>query len=264
MLIGRNITKQYIKQLFFIADKIRLSNIRVTKDNLLFKKSPLLFETALYNLENDITINTKLSIVKNGVSFPDTTKKTEIPEIHNDGECPETLIQSLADLYTICKSFPTKDNLKILFIGDIKYSRAVHSLLNILKLYPRNKIFFLPYYNKSPDYKLLFDTAYNHNQHTEDLIIDSEELYYNEYDIYYFTSMQEGGSYENAKSNFTIDKQFINNIKKKNAIIIHSFPTSKDKNLNIYTDIHYKNVQYMNYGIDIRRALIIDILNFSK
>lgn len=264
MLFGRNITKQYIKQLFFIADNVRLSNVRVTKDILSLKKPPLLFETALYDLENDRTINTKLSILKNGGLLPDITKKTEIPEIHDERECLEPLNQSLADLYTIYKSFPSINNLKMLFIGDIKYSRAVHSLLNILKLYPQNKIFFLPYYNKSPDYELLFDTAYNHNQYTEDLIIDSEELYYNEYDIYYCTSMREGGSYENAKSDFTIDKQFINNIKKKNAIIIHSFPTSKDKNLNIYTDIHYKNVQYMNYGIDIRRALIIDILNFSE
>jgi aspartate carbamoyltransferase len=56
-----------------------------------------------------------------------------------DGEHPT---QALLDLYTIKQEVGRTSNLNIMMVGDLKYSRTVHSLIHLLSLYKSNKFIF--------------------------------------------------------------------------------------------------------------------------
>ena len=60
-----------------------------------------------------------------------------------DGEHPT---QALLDIYTIYKHFKTIEKLKYTFVGDLKYSRTIHSLIKVLCLYSNISVFLI-----SPD-----------------------------------------------------------------------------------------------------------------
>ena len=236
---------------------------------------------------NVITFNKEVSSIKKGESFHDTIKTlslygdamvirhpdkgaveeaskiSDIPVINGgdgDGEHPT---QALLDLYTIYKSFPTIENLKILFIGDIKHSRTVNSLLDILKVYPRNKIFFLPYYDREPDYELQYNTSNNHTQYIEDLLVREEDICYEDYDVFYCTRMQKERSEGKSKVDFIIDNKKVE-LMHENAIIMHPLPRNEEISVEVDKSKKSKYFQQMEYGIDIRMALLLEIFNVVK
>src|SRR6185312_3838976 len=47
--------------------------------------------------------------------------------------------QALLDAYTIKREKGRLQNLNVMMVGDLKYSRTIHSLLHLLSLYPDNK-----------------------------------------------------------------------------------------------------------------------------
>jgi carbamoyl-phosphate synthase/aspartate carbamoyltransferase len=291
MLSIKNLTKHRIDKLFTLAEHVRLGKQNSLSGKILVNvffepstRTSLSFESAMYRLGgNVITFNKEVSSIKKGESFHDTIKTlslygdamvirhpdkgaveeaskiSDIPVINGgdgDGEHPT---QALLDLYTIYKSFPTIENLKILFIGDIKHSRTVNSLLEILKIYPRNKIYFLPYYNREPDYTIQWNTANNHLQYVEDLIVRKEDIYYDEYDVFYCTRMQKERSVENAKVDFIMDNKKVD-LMHENALIMHPLPRNKEISVEVDKSKKSKYFQQMEYGINIRMALLLEIL----
>lgn len=295
MLSVKNLTRHRIDKLFKLADHVRVSNQNSLSGKILVNaffepstRTSLSFESAMYRLGgNVITFNKEVSSIKKGESFHDTIKTlslygdamvirhpdkgaveeaskiSDIPVINGgdgDGEHPT---QALLDLYTIYKSFPTIENLKILFIGDIKHSRTVNSLLDILKVYPRNKIFFLPYYDREPDYELQYNTSNNHTQYIEDLLVREEDICYEDYDVFYCTRMQKERSEGKSKVDFIIDNKKVE-LMHENAIIMHPLPRNEEISLEVDKSKKSKYFQQMKYGIDIRMALLLEIFNVVK
>ena len=295
MLSVKNLTRHYIDKLFRLADHVRVSKQNSLSGKILVNvffepstRTSLSFESAMYRLGgNVITFNKEVSSIKKGESFHDTIKTlslygdvmvlrhpdkgaveeaskiSDIPVINGgdgDGEHPT---QALLDLYTIYKSFPTIENLKILFVGDIKHSRTVNSLLDILKIYPRNKIFFLPYYNREPNYELQFQTSKNHSQYLEDLTVREDNICYDEYDVFYCTRMQKERSEEKEKVDIIIDKEKVE-LMHENAIIMHPLPRNEEISPEVDKSKQCKYFQQMEYGINIRMALLLDIFNVTK
>jgi carbamoyl-phosphate synthase/aspartate carbamoyltransferase len=295
MLSVKNLTRHRIDKLFKLADHVRVSNQNSLSGKILVNaffepstRTSLSFESAMYRLGgNVITFNKEVSSIKKGESFHDTIKTlslygdamvirhpdkgaveeaskiSDIPVINGgdgDGEHPT---QALLDLYTIYKSFPTIENLKILFIGDIKHSRTVNSLLDILKVYPRNKIFFLPYYDREPDYELQYNTSNNHTQYIEDLLVREQDICYEDYDVFYCTRMQKERSEGKSKVDFIIDNKKVE-LMHENAIIMHPLPRNEEISLEVDKSKKSKYFQQMEYGIDIRMALLLEIFNVVK
>ena len=54
--------------------------------------------------------------------------------------------------------------LRVLFIGDIKHSRTIHSLLTLLHLFPQLTISMLPYYNLEPSVECVRQIKEKHSQ----------------------------------------------------------------------------------------------------
>lgn len=118
------------------------------------------FEVAMKRLGGDVTL-IEIDKRSNGETLEDTIRtvseyvdvvvlrhsekgsveraaaKSRVPVINagdgdGDGEHPT---QALLDVYTIHKEFDGLDFINIMFVGDLKHSRAVHSLLYLLTLY---------------------------------------------------------------------------------------------------------------------------------
>ena len=59
-------------------------------------------------------------------------KYAEVPVINAGSGTVEHPTQALLDLYTIWKKLGTIDNLKVAFVGDMKFGRTVKSLASLL------------------------------------------------------------------------------------------------------------------------------------
>jgi aspartate carbamoyltransferase len=235
---------------------------------------------------NVITFNSDTSSVKKGESFEDTiktlanygdimvirhpqkgiinniSKQINIPIINGgdgDGEHPT---QALLDLYTIYKSFPSLADLNILFVGDIRYSRTVRSLVDLFGLYPRNKIYFLPYYNRYPELDMLYDIASKTIQIPDSIIIDRyqiSDIDLSEIHVVYSTRMQNERTDEKEEPDIIINKEFMSKLN-KNAIVMHPLPRNNEIHPEVDSDPRCIYFKQMEYGVNIRMGLLYNLL----
>lgn len=254
-------------------------------------RTSLSFEAAMKKLGGDvINLNIGASSKHKGESDEDTIKSienygdimvirhpskgfvektcnyTKIPVISGGDGNGEHPTQALLDLYTIYKHFKDffinqTSFLNILIIGDIKHSRTVHSLVDILKHYPRIKITLLPYYDREPDDNFVYNIALQHNQQYDDIIQLKEDCDFSSYDVIYTTRLQkerENMSY-NPNNDIIINKDFMNKLKKE-AIVMHPLPRNHEINTEVDYDDRCIYFEQIKNGVYVRMA-VLDLYN---
>ena len=292
MLSVKNITKEYLEKIFKkTTDIIKYKNYylkeRKTLVNVFFEPSTrtsLSFERAMYKLGgNVITFNKDFSSMKKGETYEDTIKTlscygdimalrhpvkgaietasqvSTIPIINagdGDGEHPT---QALLDMYTIYKKFPKMEKLNILFVGDIKHSRTVHSLVELFALYPRNKLFFLPYHECEPNSDYLFTLGVRHSQITDNMIINKIDLDISDYDVVYMTRMQKERRDTPVSPDFVLTPEIADQMKKE-SLIMHAFPRNEELPSSVDSNERAVYFDQMSYGVYIRMALLEDLV----
>lgn len=292
MLSVKNITKEYLEKIFKkTTDIIKYKNYylkeRKTLVNVFFEPSTrtsLSFERAMYKLGgNVITFNKDFSSMKKGETYEDTIKTlscygdimalrhpvkgaietasqvSTIPIINagdGDGEHPT---QALLDMYTIYKKFPKMEKLNILFVGDIKHSRTVHSLVELFALYPRNKLFFLPYHECEPNSDYLFTLGVRHSQITDNMIINKIDLDISDYDVVYMTRMQKERRDTPVSPDFVLTPEIADQMKKE-SLIMHAFPRNEELPSSVDSNERAVYFDQMSYGVYVRMALLEDLV----
>lgn len=261
-------------------------------------RTSLSFESAMYKLGGKvINFNKDTSSLNKGESINDTLKTLEnygdiivirhpdkniihdvydkkllnIPIINGGNGAGEHPSQALLDLYTIYEkyneSFDNLNNLKILFIGDILHSRTVNSLAELLQLFPSIKINILPYNDQSTaSNELLENISKNHNQNINEIIVNKENIDWNNYDIFYVTRYQKERKLNHDDINDDINDDIIinNNIlnrMKKDVMIMHPLPRNREINPEIDKNERVYYFKQMENGVYIRMALIYDLLS---
>ena len=265
-------------------------------------RTSLSFESAMYRLGGKvITFNKDVSSLKKGESIYDTLKTLEnygdimairhpdknlidditnsdflkIPIINGGNGAGEHPTQALLDLFTIYEKYDYDFNnikkLKILFIGDIIDSRTVHSLINLLHLFPEINIHILPYNSKTTaSNELLISISQIHNQDINSIIINENKIKWNEYDVFYCTRYQSERKFfydqidDNSENNEINQKIIINknNIKKMkdDAMIMHPLPRNNEINPEVDNDKRIYYFRQMENGVYIRMAIISKLL----
>ena len=293
MISSKNVTSKYIDNLFKKVDKFRVNNYAPKwQDKIMVNaffepstRTSMSFESAMYRLGgNVINYNQDISSMKKGESYEDTiktlssyghilvlrhpekgmvneaNKHSNIPIINagdGDGEHPT---QGLLDLYTIHSNFKlNQEYVKVLFIGDIKHSRTIHSLLHLLKNYIRIKVYFLPYEGKEPDYNMLYDVAIANGQILEDITLYRDNFDIGEFDVIYCTRLQSERNSELRRPDFIVNKELLKGAK-ENAIIMHPFPRNSELSTDVDDDPRNQYFQQMRNGLYVRMALIDNIL----
>ena len=238
------------------------------------------FEVAIKKLGGEtILVNELYSSHQKGESIEDTIKTMECycdalvirhPEknimnkiIHvankpiinagdGDGEHPT---QALLDIYTIYKHFRTVEQLTYTFVGDLKYSRTVHSLIKVLALYSNIRVFLIsPEGLELPrEYKdLLYENSiiyYERNNLDEDVLLVTN--------ILYITRLQkERFSHEDyINNNFVLNKEKML-LANKNMIVLHPFPRNEEITFEIDDDPRCKYIEQMKNGLYMRMTIL--------
>ena len=172
--------------------------------------------------------------------------------------------QTMLDLYSIYKTQGTIENQVITMVGDLKYGRTVHSLLEAMRFWKPRFNFVACEELKMPDkYKRFCEMHGIEYRETTDF---SEDVI-NESDILYMTRVQgerfsDVLEYERTKSLYTLHNDMLKN-SKPNLKVLHPLPRiteisqDVDDNPKAYFFQQAKNGLYARQAI-LCRALGID------
>lgn len=183
-----------------------------------------------------------------------------VPVINAGDGANQHPTQTLLDLYSIRKTQGTLDNLNVAFVGDLKYGRTVHSLVQALCNYKTTFHLVSPQELKLPS--------------SIKLSIKERNLTYNQYtdlaevipqvDILYMTRIQKERfsdplDYEKVKNSYVLKNSMLAD-SKNNLRIMHPLPRVNE----ITTDVDdnpkaYYFTQALN-GVFVRQALLASIL----
>lgn len=151
------------------------------------------------------------------------SKIVEIPVINagdGDGEHPT---QALLDIYTIYREKGRLENINLGLVGDLKYSRTIHSLCYFAKIYNMNVYCISPKDISLPEY---YENTCNIVAKTEKI----EEVV-RELDVIYVTRIQKErmpGLQNNFKTDlYKITPEIMSNAR-KDCIVMHPFPRNDE------------------------------------
>jgi aspartate carbamoyltransferase catalytic subunit len=179
--------------------------------------------------------------------------------IINAGDGPgEHPTQSLLDSYTILDNHGRLDNLRIVFGGDLKYSRTMRSLSLLLSKYEGNHITFvsIPEFQVADELKDYLRKAGAKFHETDDM-----KEAFKDADIIYWTRLQKE-YIDDAKlpsGGFVIDKKIMDIVPKK-ATIMHALPRVDEITSDVDDDPRAKYFEQAGNGLYVRMALLDLIL----
>ena len=172
--------------------------------------------------------------------------------------------QTLLDLYSIKKTQGTLDGINIMMIGDLKYGRTVHSLLQALSHFNTRFTFVAPPELRMPEeYKqFLRDKGLEYTETTE--IGDA----INEADIVYMTRVQrerftDPMEYERVKNVYVLKSSMLDNTK-ENMRILHPLPRVGEIAYDVDQNPKAYYFNQTENGVYTRMAIISYLLGVKK
>jgi ornithine carbamoyltransferase len=193
-----------------------------------------------------------------------------------NGEHPT---QALLDIFTIYDELRKRNinlydidrkEINITFMGDLKNSRTVHSLVKLITFFKKIKITYIPHNNLNIP-KDIYDLVNDLGLTQEEINIkQGEQIKYIEYlmqtDILYMTRIQKE-RFENIdefnKSNITQPFQITSsniNYMKETAIIMHPLPRLQEINYLVDNNDRCVYFNQVENGVYVRMALLYEIL----
>lgn len=252
-------------------------------------RTRLSFETAIQKLGGRVIgfADTSTSSVQKGESLKDTiltvanyadvivlrhplegsarfaSEVSKVPVINAGDGANQHPTQTLLDLYSILKTQGKLDNLHITMVGDLKYGRTVHSLVQAMVHFNPTFYFVAHELLQIPqEYKLILEKHnikyYLFNKLDEVIGIS---------DIIYMTRVQrerfsDPMEYERTKNLYILSAEMLTNTK-PNLKILHPLPRVNEININVdETPQAYYFEQALN-GVYVRQAILAKILNLK-
>ena len=183
-----------------------------------------------------------------------------VPVINAGDGAGQHPTQALLDVYTIQKEIGRLDGIQVSLIGDLKYGRTVHALVELLSLYDLGLRLVSPESLKIPA-----DIVSNLKERglevieTDNLVeaaADSDLLYVTRIQKERFSDVNE---YERLKGAYVIDNTLLEKVK-EGVAIMHPLPRVDE----IATEVDsYKGAAYFRQvrnGIFVRMALLAMVL----
>lgn len=172
--------------------------------------------------------------------------------------------QTLLDLYSIKKTQGTLDGINIMMVGDLKYGRTVHSLLQALSHFNTKFTFVAPPELRMPEeYKqFLCDKGLEYTETTE--IGDA----INEADIVYMTRVQrerftDPMEYERVKNVYVLKNSMLDGTK-ENMRILHPLPRVGEIAYDVDQNPKAYYFNQTENGVYTRMAIISYLLGVKK
>ena len=173
--------------------------------------------------------------------------------------------QTLTDLMTIRSLKGRLDNITIGLCGDLKFGRTVHSLINALVRYENVKFILIsPEELKLPDYVREDVIKKNGYEYKE---VERLEEVMPELDILYMTRVQQERffneeDYVRMKDFYILDNAKMS-LARPDMLVLHPLPRVNEIAVEVDDDpraVYFKQVQY---GVYVRMALILTLLELK-
>ncbi len=185
-------------------------------------------------------------------------QESHLPVINAGDGSNQHPTQTLLDLFTIQKDFGRIEGLKIAFIGDLKYSRTVHSLIRaLMKLNVTEFSLVAPDSLRLPSYFMLSDEPEKyHFFETESL----EEVI-PEVDILYMTRIQRERfpdiiEYEKVKDSYVLTAEMLENAR-DHARVLHPLPRVNEIAYDVDKTKYAGYFPQMYNGVVMRQAILL-------
>ncbi|MFP4023505.1 MAG: aspartate carbamoyltransferase [Thiohalospira sp.] len=188
---------------------------------------------------------------------------SKVPVVNAGDGANQHPTQTLLDLYSIRKTQGTLDNLNVFFVGDLKYGRTVHSLLQAMSMFNTTYNFISPEELKIPDeYKMFLDKKglkYYEHRDFSDIISHADVIYMTRIQRERFSDPME---YEKTKNSYVLKKSMLENTK-SNMKVLHPLPRVNEISTDVDCDDKaYYFTQALN-GVYTRQAIISLILGLK-
>ncbi|HPB89535.1 MAG TPA: aspartate carbamoyltransferase [Bacteroidales bacterium] len=187
---------------------------------------------------------------------------TPVPVINAGDGANQHPTQTMLDIYSINKTQGRLDDLTINLVGDLKYGRTVHSLLQAMSYFSPHFIFTSPEELKMPlEYKrFLKDQGISYTE-TRQL---SE--YLDSTDILYMTRVQQERfndpiEYENVKNVYRLEASMLSNVR-DNLKILHPLPRVNEIAADVDDTPYAYYFKQAENGMYVRMAIIAYLLGY--
>jgi aspartate carbamoyltransferase catalytic subunit len=182
----------------------------------------------------------------------------DLPVINAGDGANQHPTQTFLDLYTIQKTCGEIDDLNIGFLGDLRFSRTVHSLVEALSYFSGRRYFISPDVLRVPSYVLEgLEERGVYYEEGDDLACVIPEL-----DVLYCTRIQEERfadrmEYEQVKDCYRVDRKFLENAGVKDSLkIMHPLPRVDELSPDVDETPYAVYFEQAQNGIPIRQALL--------
>jgi aspartate carbamoyltransferase catalytic subunit len=185
---------------------------------------------------------------------------TSIPVINAGDGANQHPTQTLLDLFTLRKEKGRIEGLKVGFLGDLKFGRAVRSLISTLARFKARMTFISPPSLRLPDYYLdeLTEQAVNWKQ-TTDVFPACRDL-----DALYVTRIQQERfpdplEFERVRNVYQLDRSFVEQAAQDMAIL-HPLPRVNEISPNLDAFPQSVYFRQAHNGVTIRKTLLAAVL----
>lgn len=171
--------------------------------------------------------------------------------------------QTLLDLYSIRKTQGTLDNLDITMVGDLKYGRTVHSLIQAMYHFHPTFHFIAPEELRMPEEYKLFCKEHN-IPFTEDVTLEGN---FNQTDILYMTRVQKERfqdlmEYERVKDVYCLRRAMLEGTK-DSMRILHPLPRVNEIDMDVDDSEKAYYFQQAQNGLYVRQAILTKVLGIT-
>ncbi|MCR5302657.1 MAG: aspartate carbamoyltransferase [Lachnospiraceae bacterium] len=192
--------------------------------------------------------------------------KSWIPVINAGDGGHQHPTQTLTDLMTIRSLKGSLSDMTIGLCGDLKFGRTVHSLINALCRYENVKFVFIsPPELRIPDY-IREDVLIKNNIEFKEVIKLDDVM--PELDILYMTRVQRERffneeDYVRLKDFYILNKEKMA-LAKKDMMVLHPLPRVNEISVEVDDDERAMYFKQVRYGMYIRMALILTLLDLAS
>lgn len=186
---------------------------------------------------------------------------SNVPIINAGDGAGEHPTQALLDLYTIKDEIGRTDNLKVGLLGDLRYSRTIHSLVWLLSQQENIELYFISPEEIRMPFKIINYLKEKGVYFKEDCCLKDIAPFV---DVLYVTRIQKErfenqASYEKIKNSYCLNKEIVS-LMKETGRILHPLPRVSEIPEEIDTNPRAGYFKQAKNGLYLRMALLKMIL----
>jgi aspartate carbamoyltransferase catalytic subunit len=184
-----------------------------------------------------------------------------VPLINAGDGAGEHPTQALVDIYTMMKELGGVEGKRIALVGDLLYGRTIHSLLQLLCLYPGVSVDLISPANlrlpaKYIDYLRANNVNFRESESLNEAIPDADVLYITRVQRERFA---EAADYEAIKDSYFLDAALADRLK-PGAVILHALPRLNEIAPDVDKNPRAAYFRQAKNGLFVRMALLQHLL----